>query len=83
MIIFTYTFSSHAQTMPRLIVAKHIRDEFIEMFSNRMSSSVAKAYHEIQLTVLNGDDMQVIKLLVLVDAQTNPIDRLVYQMLDN
>jgi len=50
------------------------------MFSNGMTPSAAKAYHEIKITANIDDDMQVIKLLA--DAQTNPTDRQVYQMFD-
>lgn len=51
-------------------VTKHTQCEFIEMFSNGMSPSAAKAYLEIQLTANNEDEMKIIKLLP--DAQINP-----------
>lgn len=71
---------NNAEAYSYLRVAKHIQDEFIEMFSNGMTPSAAKAYHEIKLTANIDDDMQTIKLLA--DAQTNPTDRQVYQMFD-
>lgn len=55
-------------------VSSEIHDHFISYFNNGMTTSVAKSYHEVQLTatIEDYDEMEFIKHLA--NAQINPTE---------